>query len=87
MLSNEQLAFAVAKLHPDLVRWKDYWVAHPVAVGSDEQTGEAEIISWQPKDPPKPSLEKLHKTFAKYAKEWEEQQKRELEDSDQPDAV
>lgn len=69
MLSNEQLAFALSKLYPDLIRWKDYWVAHPVKTCSDKQIGEAEIIEW-PKGLEQPDRKTVLKTLKAHADEF-----------------
>src|SRR5260363_220303 len=72
-MTHDQMAFAVSKLYPDLARWKDYWVAHPVESGSDKQIGEAEIAEWRA-DAPKPDLKTLKKTFNTHADEFNAQQ-------------
>src|SRR5207244_2583357 len=70
MLSHDQLAFAVIKLYPDVVYGKDFWTAHPVETGSSEPLAEAQIIAWQPKAIPQPSLDVLRDTFAQHADEF-----------------
>jgi hypothetical protein len=55
MLAVEQLAYVLAKEYPDLVRWRDYWVAHPVDSDSLEQTGTAWIVEWNAEGVKKPS--------------------------------
>ncbi len=79
MLSHEQLAFTITKLYPKLVHGQDFWVAHPVAVGSDRQIGEAEIIEW-PKGLEQPDRKTLRKTFKAYADEFNARMARRLRD-------
>jgi hypothetical protein len=68
-LSHDQMAFAITKLYPKLKHGKDFWVAHPVARGSSEQIGEAEIIEW-PKGLEQPDRKTLRKTFNAHADEF-----------------
>jgi hypothetical protein len=82
MLTCDQLSFAVNKLYPNLVCWKDYWTAHPVESNSDKQIGEAEIIAWKPKDIPQPSLDALRTTFAQHEDEWQAQIARQARDAE-----
>ncbi|KVE81037.1 hypothetical protein WI99_25025 [Burkholderia cepacia] len=57
MLHVEQAAFILSKKFPQLVRCKDYWVAHPVDEKSFEQTKTAWVPIWEPTDiaPPTPA--------------------------------
>lgn len=52
-LSHDELIAAIQKLHPGAVHGTDFVVAHPVAPGSTERVGPAQIIGWNlPCDPP-----------------------------------
>ncbi|RQS30261.1 hypothetical protein DIE03_15605 [Burkholderia sp. Bp8992] len=55
MLHVEQAAFILSKKFPQLVRCKDYWVAHPVDEKSLEQTKSAWVPIWEPRDIPQPT--------------------------------
>jgi Phage tail assembly chaperone protein len=66
MLEVEQLAYALAQEYPQLVRCRDYWVAHPVDLQTLEQTGPAWIVEWYPTDPPKPDNAAIAALWAKY---------------------
>jgi hypothetical protein len=73
MLSHDQMAFAITKLYPDLIHGQDFWVAHLVKTGLDEQTGEAEIVKWQPENIKQPDYKILFKTFKAHADEFRAQ--------------
>lgn len=52
-LSHDELIAAIQKLYPDAVHGRDFMVAHPVAAGSTNRTGPAQILGWNlPCDPP-----------------------------------
>ncbi|WP_321851241.1 phage tail assembly chaperone [Burkholderia diffusa] len=55
MLHVEQAAFILAKKFPNLVRCRDYWVAHPVHEQTYEQTKTAWVPIWTPTDIPQPT--------------------------------
>lgn len=59
MMTVEHLAFVLAQAYPDLARWRDYWVSHPVDSQTLEQIGPAWIPSWLPEDPPQPTNDDL----------------------------
>jgi CTP:molybdopterin cytidylyltransferase MocA len=69
MLEVEQLAYALAQEYPQLVRCRDYWVAHPVDLRTLEQTGPAWIVEWNPVDIPKPTPDDIDALWAKYGAE------------------
>ncbi|WP_230948569.1 phage tail assembly chaperone [Burkholderia vietnamiensis] len=55
MLDVEQAAFILAKKFPNLVRCRDYWVAHPVHKQTLQQTKTAWVPIWQRADIPQPT--------------------------------
>lgn len=45
-LSHEELIEALQIMHPGSEHGRDYVVAHPVAAGSAQRTGPAQIVAW-----------------------------------------
>ncbi|MDV3100727.1 XkdW family protein [Burkholderia cenocepacia] len=73
MLHADELAYCIAKKYPNLVRGKDYWVAHEVDRQTRIQIDTALIVKWLPSDPPKPTtseLQDLWDTYGAEAIEW-----------------
>ena len=66
MMTVEHLAYVLAQAYPQLTRWKDYWVSHPVDSTTLEQIGPAWIPEWLPTDPPKPSEDDIARLWAIY---------------------
>lgn len=75
MLTHDQLAFAITQQYPELVHGRDFWVAQPVAPGSSEPLGEAEIVHW-PKDVPQPDHDTLRQLFTQHAARFDTQRAR-----------
>ncbi|WP_322089748.1 tail fiber assembly protein [Burkholderia sp. BCC1999] len=70
MLHVEQAAFILSKKFPQLVRCKDYWVAHPVDEKSFEQTKSAWVPIWEPRDIPQPTPADLLKWWPEFQAEF-----------------
>lgn len=71
MLHVEQAAFILSKKFPQLVRCKDYWVAHPVDEKSYEQTKSAWVPIWYPRDIPQPTPADLLNWWPEFEAEFE----------------
>lgn len=71
MLHVEQAAFILSKKFPQLVRCKDYWVAHPVDEKSYEQTKSAWVPIWCPRDIPQPTPADLLNWWPEFEAEFE----------------
>ncbi|MEX3555738.1 MAG: phage tail assembly chaperone [Burkholderia gladioli] len=71
MLHVEQAAFILAKKFPNLARYKDYWVAHPVDGKSLEQTKSAWVPIWIPTDIPQPTPQDLLNWWSEFREEYE----------------
>jgi hypothetical protein len=67
-ITVEQLAAVFALEFPQLVRCRDYWVAHPVD-RSDVmvQTGHAWIVEWSAQDVPQPDDAAIQTLWAKWS--------------------
>lgn len=51
-LSHDELIGLIQKVYPNAVHGQDFVVAHPVAAGSNERTGPAQILAWNlPQEP------------------------------------
>jgi hypothetical protein len=73
MIHADELAYCIAKKYPNVIRGKDYWIAHAVDRISRVQIDTAWIVEWRPTDPPKPTDEELEALWAEYrddAIEW-----------------
>jgi len=84
MITVEQAAYMLAQKFPQLVRCKDYWVAHPVD-HQYVQTGPAWIVQWTAKDVPQPSDQDLQDWWPQYESAYNAQEsaKNIREDRDQ----
>ncbi|VWD35788.1 XkdW family protein [Burkholderia contaminans] len=71
MLHVEQAAFILAKKFPQLVRCKDYWVAHPVDEQTYEQTKTAWVPIWTPTDIAPPTPTDLLRWWPEFQEEFE----------------
>ncbi|MBJ9727528.1 MULTISPECIES: phage tail assembly chaperone [Burkholderia cepacia complex] len=71
MLHVEQAAFILAKKFPQLVRCKDYWVAHPVNEQTYEQTKTAWVPIWMPTDISPPTPADLLRWWPEFQEEFE----------------
>lgn len=73
MIHADELAYCIAQKYPNVVRGRDYWIAHAVDRISRGQIDTAWIVEWKPTDPPKPTDEQLAELWAEYsddAIEW-----------------
>jgi hypothetical protein len=73
MIHADELAWCIAKKYPDVVRGKDYWIAHAVDRDRRVQIDTAWIVQWNPTDPPQPTDEELEELWVQYrddAIEW-----------------
>ncbi|UVS99064.1 phage tail assembly chaperone [Burkholderia glumae] len=71
MLHVEQAAFILSKKFPNLVRCRDYWVAHPVDEKSLEQTQTAWVPIWKPADIEPPTPADLLRWWPEFQEEFE----------------
>lgn len=55
MITVDQAAFMLSRKYPDLVRCRDYWVAHPVDEKTYKQTMTAWVPVWEPANIPQPT--------------------------------
>jgi hypothetical protein len=69
MLTCEELNFLIQKRYPNLVRGKDYFVAHPVNERTLEQIGPAWIVTWYSKDHPLPITDEIAVLLEQYGDE------------------
>ncbi|WP_175922069.1 phage tail assembly chaperone [Burkholderia latens] len=70
IIDVEQAAFILAKKYPQLVRGRDYWVAHPVDEQTLKQTKTAWVPIWESKDIDCPTPEDLLDWWPEYSSEY-----------------
>lgn len=69
MLHADELAYCIEKKYPNLVRGKDYWIAHEVDRQTRIQIDTALIVKWLPINPPQPSTSELQDLWDAYGAE------------------